>query len=234
MRQALTLAVQGGTTHAIPMGHVNRLQALISEFGADTYPLFLRLGAVQRVELQPVTARSLLAELEKALPLMKGRRMPGASFQDAHGNELGGIYGGPDGADIAATDEGRLSVTPRGIRLVLRQFPPPVGFRSNQDLESGWFECYFASLHHSPAGTTGVRTPAMGGSGAPVSLQGVPALPPATRWDFSKVAGQVSVAVTEFVEAPVEEVFRDVLHAVMSACNESLRLKKVLRIGRDR
>lgn len=233
MRQPLTLAVQGGTTHTIPMAHVNRLQAVISEFGAEIYPLFLRLGAIRRVEMQPVVARSLLAELEKAVPLMKGKRMPGVSFRDSEGNELGGIFGAPDGSDIASAQEAHLSVTPRGIRAVVQQFPPPVGFRSAPTLESGWFECYFESLHFTPDAVTGRRTPAMGGSGAPVSLQGLPSLPPVTRWDYSRVAGQVSVAVAEFVESPAEEVFRDVLHAVMSACNESLRLKRVLRIGRD-
>lgn len=233
LRQALTLSVYGGTAHAIPMAHVHRLQALISELGADLYPLSLRLGTVRLAELQPVTARALLAELEKVVPLLKGRRIPAVSFQDAHGMELGGIFGGPGGTEIAVTAESQLSVTPHGIRVVVRQFPPPVGFRSGPTLESGWFECYFERLHHGPDAATGQRTPAMGGSGAPVVLEGLPPLPPATRWDFARVAGQVSVAVTEFVETPAEVVFRDVLHAVMSACTESLRLKKALRIGRD-
>lgn len=216
------------------MSQVNRLQALIGEFGAETYPLFLRLGAIRRAELQPVTARSLLAEVEKFLPLMQGRRIPGVSFQDSQGRELGGIYGGADGTTIAATAASSLSVTHRGIRVVVQQFPPPVGFRSAPGLESGQYECYFVSLRHGPGATSGLRTPEMGGSGAPVTLPDLPPLPPATRWDFSWIAGQVDVAATEFTETPAEVAFRDVIHAITSACTESLRLRKALRIGSDR
>lgn len=234
MRQALTLAVHGGTAHAIPMTQVNRLQALVGELGAETFPLFLRLGAVRLVQLQPITARALLAEVEKFLPLVQGRRIPGVSFHDAQGRPLGGIYGGPDGTTIAATDTSSLSVTPWGIRVVVQQFPPPVGFRSAPGLESGQFECYFTALRHGPEITSGQRTPEMGGSGAPVTLPALPPLPPATRWDFSWVAGQVEVAATEFTETPAEVAFRDVIHAISSACTESLRMRKPLRIGSDR
>lgn len=234
MRSALTFAVHGGTTHTIPMDHVNSLQAVISEFGAETFPLFLRLGAVRALELQPVTARTLLAEVEKFLPLVSGRRIPGVSFQDAQGNELGTMYGGVIDRELAATEESRLSVTARGIRVLVRAFPPPVGFRSSPALESGWYECYFESLRHSPDGSTGRRTPAMGGSGAPVPLPGLPSLPAATRWDFARVAGKVAVAATEFTETTAEAVYRDLLHAVTSACTESLRTRRPLRIARDR
>lgn len=233
MRRALNLAVQGGTGHTVPMHRLTALQALVGEFGSDAYPLFLRLGAVRLAEFQPVTARALLAEIDKFLPLIHTRRIPGVSFQDAQQREVGGIYGGEEERVIVSTDEALLSVSGKGIRVLLRQFPPPVGFRSNPDLESGWYECYFQSLRHSPDGTTGLRTPAMGGSGAPVPLDALPALPPATRWDFALVAGKAEVRSTEFTESPAEEAYRDPLHAVTAACTECLRLRRVLRIVRD-
>lgn len=232
MRQALTLVVQGGTTHTAPMHRLTALQALISEFGADASPLFLRLGA-RRAELQPVTTRALLAEVERFLPLIHGRPIPGISFQDAQEREIGGIYGGTEQREIARSEKGRLWVTDQGIRVAVHQFPPPVGFRSHPHLESGWFQCYFQSLHHSPDGTTGRRTPAMGGSGAPVALTLLPPLPPVTRWDFARVAGNTQVATTVFTETVVEEAYRDLLHAITAACNESLRMRRPLRIGRD-
>lgn len=234
MRQALTLAVSGATTHTLPLHRLNALQDLISEFGTETYPLSLRLGAVRVAELQPVTARALLAEVEKFVPLIQGRLVPGVTFYDAQGEQVGGIYGGLTEAHIAATAESALSVTSVGIRVAMRQFPPPVGFRSDPTLESGWFACYFEALQHGPEGSTGRRTPAMGGSGAPVTLDNLPPLPPPTRWDYSRVAGSVAVSTTEFTETPAEEVYRDLLHALTSACTDSLRLRRPLRIGRDR
>lgn len=233
MRQVLTLAVQGGTTHIVPMHLLGALQALVCEFGSEAYPLFLRLGAVRRAEFQPVTARALLAEIEKFLPLIHTRRIPGITFQDTQQREVGSIYGGSEERVILSSDQVLLSISGKGIRVLLRRFPPPVGFRSNPHLESGWFECYFQSLRHGPEGTAGLRTPAMGGSGAPVPLDGLPTLPPATRWDFARVAGTVEVTSTKFTETPAEEAYRDLLHAITAACNESLRLRRVLRIGRD-
>ncbi len=233
MRQLLSLTVAGGTTHTVPMDRLLRLQALVSEFGTDTYPLFLRMGAVQEVHLQPVTARALLAEVEKFMPRMRGRRVPGLSFRDAQGREIGVMHGGPEPRMVAENAGCVLSLTEQGIRVVLRQFPPPVGFRSSPALESGWYECFFERLQHTPSGVLARRTPAMGGSGNPVALANLPNLPPPTRWDESKVATGATVAVTELIETPAEGAFRDVLHAVTAACNEGLRLRRPLRIRRE-
>ncbi|MFZ5817091.1 MAG: hypothetical protein ACOY93_17660 [Bacillota bacterium] len=215
------------------MDRLHSLQSLISEFGAETYPLFLRLGAVRALELQPVTARALLGEVERFQPLLGGRRIPGLSFLDARGQEIGGIYGGPDSAEIAATDEASLAVTADGIRVVLRQLPPPVGFRSSPALETGWYECYFESIQFGPPGPTGRRTPDMGGSGAPVALPDLPPLPPLTRWHFARTANTAQIAAIVFTETPAEAVFRDLLHALTAACTESLRLRRPLRLARD-
>ena len=67
MRQRLSLAVQGGTAHMVPIHRLQALQSLVGELGAEAFPLFLRLGAVRLAEFQPVTARTLLAEMEKFL-----------------------------------------------------------------------------------------------------------------------------------------------------------------------
>ncbi|MFZ5825948.1 MAG: hypothetical protein ACOY94_16760 [Bacillota bacterium] len=233
MRQRLSLAVQGGTAHIVPIHRLHPLQVLVSELGAEAYPLFLRLGAVRNAEFQPVTARALLAEMEKFLPQIHSRRIPGVSFHDAQEREVGSIYGGEEERVLLSSDEALLSISARGIRVLLRQFPPPVGFRSHPGLENGWFECHFQSIRYDPDGATGLRTPAMGGSGAPVPLGRLPDLPPATRWDFARVAGAVEVPRMEFTETPAEEAYRDLLHAITAACNDSLRLRRVLRIGRD-
>lgn len=213
------------------MDRLHSLQSLIGEFGADTYPLFLRMGAVRALELHPVAARTLLAEVEKFQPLLQGQSIPGISFQDAQGRYLGAIYGE---TPVAHTDESSIAVTPEGIRITLKQLPPPVGFRSDPSLESGWFACYFTSLQFTPEGAVGRRTAAMGGSGAPVSLPGLAALPPATRWHESKVSGKVSLGSVTFAETPAEEVFRDILHTFTAASTEALRLKRPLRILRER
>lgn len=234
LRPGISLAVMGGTMHTLPLYRLHRMQAFISELGAETYPLFLRLGAVRSVELHPVVARSLLAEVEKFLPLIGGRRVPGILFYDAQGHGVGGLYGGVNDAVVAEDDNSRLSITAEGIRVMVRQFPPPVGFRSGPALESGWFECYFESLRFAEKEASGRRTPAMGGSGAPVPLGHLAPLPPATRWDFARTAGITVVRAAEFTETPAEEAYKDLLHAITAACNESLRLRRPLRVERDR
>jgi len=233
LRQMLTLSVSGGTTHTVPMDHLHRLQALVSEFGADGYPLFLRAGAVRNAELQPVTARAFLAEVEKFTPLITGRRVPGLSFRSAQGLEIGSIHGGQEVRPIAANDACSVSMTGQGIRVAIHQFPPPVGFRSNPTLQSGWYECYFQSLQHTQSGTLGERTPAMGGSRSLVPLPDLPEMPPPTKWDDAKVSSGAEVAATEFTETSAEEAFRDLLHAITAACNEALRLRRPLRIRPD-
>lgn len=233
MYRAITLRVQDGTIHTVPMDHLGRLQELVGELGEATYPLVLRLGAMARLDMQPVTARALLAEVEKFLPLIGGHNLAGVLFCSVDGSELGGYYGGIGETLIAEAEDCRLSVTAEGIRLAVRQFPPPVGFRSHPEMATGWYECYFASLDHSPQGTTGVRMPSMGGSGAPVQLTLVPALPPVTRWHYAHVAGQPVVAATRMTSAPAKDVFRDVIHAITAACTEALRLHRPLRIVRE-
>lgn len=232
MASAFTLAVQGGTIHTVPLAHLGRMQDLVSELGAASYPLFLRLGAVRHTELQPVTVLALLTEVEKFSPLIADRPVAGVSFYDAAGQELGRISGGVTELPLAQTKEAALAVTPEGIRVVVEQFPPPVGFRSGPGLESGWFECYFASLELTPDGALGRRMAAMGGSGTAVRLPNLPPIPPATKWHQSRVSSGVPVASVAFTPLPASEAFRDILHAITAACTESLRLKRPLRMDR--
>lgn len=232
MASAFTLAVQGGTIHTVPLAHLGRMQDLVSDLGVAAYPLFLRLGAVRHTEMQPVTVLALLTEVERFTPLIADRLVAGVTFYDEQGQALGQISGGVTELALAQSKEGALSVTPQGIRVLIDQFPPPVGFRSGPGLESGWFECYFSSLQLTPEGTLGTRMAAMGGSGTPVRLPSLPPLPPATKWHQSRVSSGVPVASVAFTPTPATEAFRDILHAVTAACTESLRLKRPLRLDR--
>lgn len=232
LRQTLQLSVPGGTTHIIPLARLHALQSLVGALGAQTYPLFLRTGATQAVQMQPVTARSLLAEVEKFIPLLAHSRLPALAFFNRDGEEIGSLYGSPEQMVVARDERTTVAIAPQGIRVVVRRFPPPVGFRSAPGLPSGEYECYFQVLQHGPEGTTGLRTPAMGGTGTPVPLE-LPPMPPPARWDTARVATPETVSATEFAERPAEEVFRDLWHALTSACTESLRLKRPLQIVRD-
>lgn len=230
MPQRLTLSVSEGTTHVIPFGHLTRLQVMAANQGEARFPLIIRLGAVRDITFQPVTVLAIHTELRNLVPRIQGSPIPGVRFQAADGAELGGYDGGDGEMVIARTDDAQLSITSAGIRIVVHQFPPPVGFRSGPGLEPGWYECHFDSLQFGADEVTGSRTQAMGGSGAPIRLSRLPGLPPATRWHHARVAGAPTVAVVQFTSTPAEEVFRDLLHALDAACVESLRLKRPLRV----
>jgi len=232
MRSRCQVSVAGGNTHILAKDRLTALQSVVENLGAPDFPIFLRLGAVQRAALQPVTARALLAELELSARRMEGMLVPGVRFLNAAGEFLGALFMRPDGGELAASPDCSLAVTPRGIRIVVSAFPPPVGFRSDPGLERGRYACFFQRLSLAGGAWQGIRTEEMGGSGAPVALPKVP-VPPATRWDLARVAGAADVTQVEYVETPVPEAFRDILHALESACADSLRLKRPLEIRFD-
>ncbi len=223
------LSVRGGNTHMIPMAHLEALQRLVDDYGAEPSPLFQRLGQKGTGRLQPVTARALLAELEKMAPLLAQQPVPGVLFRDGQGQELGRMYRRPDGAPMAEGADTALSAGPEGIRVVVAQIPPPAGFRSGAGMEAGTYECYFTRIDAGEKGWIGKRAPEMGQTAHPVRLAYLP-IPPVTRWDVSRVAGRPEVASLEFVAAPAAEAFRDAIHALETACNESLRLRAPLQI----
>jgi hypothetical protein len=233
MHQLFSLTVPGANTHTLRLSHLESLQAIIVGLGAEAYPLVVRLGGSPKAQVQPVTSRALLAELEHFLPLLAKVAMPCLVFRDADGRLLGGMYGPPEERPRTLTDHDMsLAPTTDGIRMVLRQMPPPMGFRSSADLPAGVYECYFRQVMHGPEGYMGVRTEAMGGSGAPVPLPDLE-LPPITRWDFAHTSGKPVVDQVEFVNVPAPEAFKDVLHSLESAFTESLRLKLPLRMRKD-
>lgn len=232
MFDKLRVSVPGGTEHLIPLGQLERLQEAIEFVGAEEFPLLTRLGAVDGLRLQPVRAGVLHDEMLRAAQRLAAHQVPTLTFHSPSGAALGSVFGGQGEADVAASDRARVSLTPWGIRIALRQFPPPVGFRSLPGLERGWFACFFAALRFHEEAVQGLRTPEMGGSGAPVPLPDLPPLPPVTRWHRAFVAGRPQVAEARFTFTPAPEVFRDVLHALAAATQESLRLKRALEIDR--
>lgn len=229
MRPSCHLAVTGANTHLIPRPHLEQLQALVTELGAARFPLFFRLGGQGLTRMQPITARSLLSEVEEFLARLADQTVPALLFADSQQRVLGGMLGRPDGARLAGSDLLAMAVTDEGIRLTLTQFPPPVGFRSGPGLKAGTYLCYFDQITRTPDGFAGLRTIAMGGSGAPVALPDLP-LPPVTAWDFAAVAGKPSVAELRFMRMPVKDAYRDALHALVTATNDSIRLKVPLQI----
>lgn len=230
MFDKLRFFVSGGTEHLIPLTHLTRLQEAVEFIGAEAFPLFMRLGAVDAMQLQPVRAGVLLDETERIGRQIAKQQVPTLAFRSASGAALGAFFGGQEETTVAHSENALVSVTPRGIRIALRQFPPPVGFRSVPGLERGWFACFFAALQFTVDGVQGLRTPEMGGSGAPVILPELPPLPPVTRWHQAFVAGRPDVAEARFTFTPAAEVFRDVLHALTAATQEALRLRRPLQI----
>ncbi|HYG58203.1 MAG TPA: hypothetical protein VD902_09110 [Symbiobacteriaceae bacterium] len=232
MRTKSQLAVQGGTAHALSGQQMAAFQRIIAELGADRFPLFLRLGATERLRVQPVTARSLLAELESFIPDLSEVDVPGLSFRDGSGAELGRMYSRGLSEALVRGSDAAYGPMPEGIRVVVKGFPPPPGFRSGPGLEPLHYECYFRELRVTTGDWQGVRTAEMGGSDMPVPLPQLP-VPPVTQWDVARVAGRPAVAVIAFTRTPANEVYRDLIHAFTSACNESLRLKAPLEYRRD-
>jgi hypothetical protein len=232
MRPKCQISVPGGTAHLLPMTQLAALQARVGLLGADAYPLFLRLGSNPELVFQPVVARALLAEVERFTGLLADDPIPALCFADAAGQELGRMYSmGGDEPQIAG-DRLTITATADGIRMQVELFPPPVGFRSRPGLRAGWYECYFTELCCEGDSWYGRRTPAMAGTGAPVAVPAIP-VPPATHWDDARVAGRPAVAAITLIQVPAAETFRDVLHALTSACEESIRLKAPVRFRRD-
>lgn len=232
MRPKCHLIVAGANTHIIPMAHLAQLQVRVAELGATTFPLLLRLGGRGLTRMQPVVARSLLAELEVALVRLKHDTVPAMLFGGEQGVALGGMLGHPEGEDLSRNETVGVAVTEEGIRLTVAQFPPPVGFRSAPGLKAGMYVCFFDQIIRTREGLVGQRTAAMGGSGAPVTLPGLP-LPPVTAWDFAAVAGKPLVAEARFMRMPVADAFRDVIHALVTATNDSIRLKAPIQVRID-
>lgn len=229
MRQRFLLMVPGGSTHSVSLVRLESLQRIAADAGADRFALFLRISRVRSLTLQPVTARMLLAEAEGLVPELEGLVVPGIRVRGAGDQELGIILALADNGEIAGGSTLRMYATLDGIRLVVKAVPPPVGFRSEPGLATGEYVCYFRTLVAGAEGWQGYRTEAMGGSGAPVALPEVP-VPPPVRWDSAKEAGAPVVAALEPIAVPAAEVYRDILHAFISASTESLRLKRPLTL----
>jgi hypothetical protein len=224
--------VTGGSSLVLAKSPLAALQWVVALLGADAYPLFLRLGAAQTLRLQPVTAGTLLAEVEHFKNRLVNWRVPGISFRDDQGQEIGRIYARPEEKPVVKTPSLSLAPTTEGIHLLLKLFPPPVGFRSRPELAGGQYECYFRRLLLNEAGSQGERTTEMGGSGSLVTLPAIP-IPPVTQWDFALVAGKPVVREVLFMETPALEVFLDPIHLLTSICVESLRLMAPLTIIKE-
>lgn len=229
LEERLHLSVPGGGAHTLSLHAVASMQEAVAELGAETSPLLLRLGGGAGLLLQPVTARALLGELERAVPLLALQQIPGLRFEGEGGSELGGLYVRRGGRPLGAADDVELSVSAEGIRVLMRRVPPPIGFRSAPGLRAGLYVCHFDSLVPQEAGWLGYRTAAMGGSGSPVPLPALP-LPPVTRWDFARVAGRPVISRVVFHVSTAAEVYRQVIHAIDSACHDSIRLKAPLQV----
>jgi len=229
VRQRFLLSVPGGNTHIVPLERLQPLQRIASDAGATRFPLFQRISSARSITLQPVTARALLAEAEKLAAEVEGLIVPGVTLFGANGQELGGILALTNHGQILGNAELRLAATVNGIRLTVRKVPPPVGFRSEPGLAAGEYACYFRRLVLGGDGWQGLRTESMGGSGAPVSLPAL-SVPPAARWDFVWSTESPAVFAIESLQVPAPEVYRDVLHAFVSACTESLRFRGPLTI----
>lgn len=233
MRPVCHLAVEGADPHHLLLERLESLQELVTDLGAQAYPLFLRLGSGAQGVVQPVVSGELLAEVRTFSRLLQDSTIPCLIFQDEDGTLLGGLYAAPE-RRYQPTPKGTIRIAPaaEGIRAEAALFPPPVGFRSREGLDSGRYECYFQYIEWHENAYRGWRTPAMGGSKAPVPLPDL-RLPPATRWDFAHSHGKPKVARVELAQVPFPEAFQEILHAVTTACEDSLRLKVPLEISRD-
>jgi hypothetical protein len=220
--------VPGANAHVLSMVELEALQAIVGELGAISYPLFLRLGAAKLSSLQPVTARAVLAEIERAMPHLAEELIPGVQFLGADGAELGAMFARAGDTPLAADPSSLLDATPDGLRMVVSYLPPPAGFRSRPGLAARQYECFFEEIRLGDAGYVGIRTAAMGGAEYPVTLPPLP-LPPVTQWDHARVSGRPIVDRLLFTRRPATEVYQTLLHGLISACNDSVRLKAPLQ-----
>lgn len=229
MRRTCTLAVPGGNTYLILASHLEALQHQGAALGNTLVPILLRLGMPGAVTLQPVTARHLLAEIDGLVERAEDQHFPAVHFLNREQSRLGELTAWVEEPAICEDETTRLFIGESAIRVVVRGFPPPVGFRTGLGLVSGEHECYFTQIRRHGEGWVGERTAQMGGTGAPVPLS-LPPLPPPSRWDFAKVASGEGVWAVRHVLTPVPVALADLIHAVRSACTESLRLRHPLRI----
>lgn len=232
MRSLCQFSVRGGTTHVVSAVLLDALQEAVTDLGAEAYPLFLRMGGAPDFRLQPVQARMLLGEVERFSAALRMLLIPGIGLNDRDGAELGRMFRLREGQGLSQNEQLSLAATPEGIRIVASGFPPPVGFRSAAGLKPLHYECYFQELRFDGAAWQGIRTEEMGGGDRPVPLPNVP-VPSVTRWDVARVAGKPAIASILYVETPAPEVFRDILHALTAACEESLRFRVPFVFHRD-
>lgn len=232
MYPKIHITVPGANAHVLSLTELEALQAIVAELGAISYPLFLRVGAAKLSNLQPVTARAILAEIERALPHLTEELIPGVQFLGADGAELGAMFARAGETPLAVDATSLLDATPDGLRMVVNYLPPPAGFRSRPGLASGHYECFFKEIRLGTAGYEGIRTVAMGGADYPVTLPSVP-LPPVTKWDHARVSGRPIVARLLFARRPATEAYQTLLHGLMSACNDAVRLKVPLQFRNE-
>lgn len=229
MRRTCTLTVPGGNTYLILGSHLEALQHQGASLGNTLVPILLRLGMPGTVTLQPVTARQLLAEIDGLAERSRNDHFPAVQFLDHQQTRLGEMVAWTAETTICNDKTTRLLISEQGIRVIVQDFPPPVGFRTGPGLARGEHECYFTQLRRQGDGWLGERTGEMGGTGAPVPLT-LPPLPPPSRWDFARVVtGEVLWSIRH-VPSPVPEALSDLIHAMGSACTDSLRLRHPLRI----
>jgi len=224
-------AVHGSNDYVVPLNHLELLQHIVAETGTTLFPLLLRLGGKYPVRMQPVVARALLAEWEIAQANLVNSRICALYFRDANGSKLGGFFP-TDNSPTFGTAERLVQSTAEGVRVSVRQLPPPIGFRSGPRMGRGWYECYFRRLERQGENWIGYRTAEMGGSGEPVTVK-LPPVPPVTRWDFARTAGTPEVTTIEGTSTPVLELLSNVVHALETSCNDSLRLKRPLHFHVD-
>jgi hypothetical protein len=232
VRPICELSVQGGTTHTLPLLSVEGLQRFVHDFGGGQSPLFLRLGGRYDSTMQPVTSRALLAEIERFLPMLADILVPTMVFQDVGEQELGTFYDLEGGTIAAESDAISLGLQAGGLFIRTNQLPPPAGFRSRPGLKAGLYESSFSRIWRTGDGFAGERTAEMPGGAVPVALPDLP-LPSVTRWHFARTAGTPTVQQLHYREVGATLVFADLLHALISACNESIRLKNPLRIRKE-
>lgn len=227
------LTVKGANPHHLAVHRLEALQELVTDLGAEAFPLFLKLASGARRSVQPVVSGALLAEVDTFAARLEQSTVPCLYFRNQQGALMGGLYAPPaQQRRQAPRGEVLLEPTEAGIRAEAALFPPPVGFRSRPGLPTGHYECFFQRIEWQNGQPLGWRTMAMSGSGAPVPLSEL-RLPPATQWDFAYVSGKPAVAMVEVAMVPFSTAFEETLHGIRSACEDSLRLREPMELYRD-